>query len=83
MATASSGEGLFGALPRIPLGFGPEEGLGVSTTAFEVASGPGGGASLLRDASAAVRQRLTQITIDDTDDDALLKVVSDDATKQR
>ena len=83
VATASSGEGLFGGSSANSL-------LALQKKASELVqqrsrsqAARAAARAYSGDAAAAVRQRLTQITIDDTDDDALLKVVSDDATKQR
>ena len=83
VATASSGEGLFGGSSANSL-------LALQKKASELVqqrsrsqAARAAARAYSGDAAAAVRQRLTQITIDEADDDALLKVVSDDATKQR
>ena len=83
MATASSGEGLFGGSSANSLLALQKKASGLVQQRSRSQAARAAARAYSGDAAAAVRQRLTQITIDDSDDDALLKVVSDDATKQR
>mmetsp|Transcript_10666 Transcript_10666/g.31668 ORF Transcript_10666/g.31668 Transcript_10666/m.31668 type:complete len:1277 (-) Transcript_10666:25-3855(-) len=83
VATASSGEGLFGGSTGSSLLALQKKASELTQARLRSQAALTAARAYSGDASQHVRQRLAQITIDEADDDALLKVVSDDATKQQ